>query len=71
MISLLTTARKATASAAIAFLGPLAALFVSDTEITARLVVGCLLTGVIAGLGTYEASNTEPYEPRHSTPPEV
>lgn len=70
MIALLTTARKATTSAAVAFLGPLAALFVSDTPISLRLVVGCLLTGLIAGLGTYEVGNTERYEPRHAAPPE-
>lgn len=68
MLALVTTARKATVSAAVAFLGPLAALFVSDTPISLRLVVGCLLTGIIAGLGTYETGNTEPYAPerRHA-----
>ena len=71
MISLFTTARKATVSAAVAFLGPLAALFVSDTPITLRLVVGCLLTGAMAGLSTYQAPNTEVYEPRHAATEEV
>ena len=71
MIALVTTARKASVSAAVAFLGPLAALFVSDTPITLRLVVGCLLTGLIAGLGTYEVGNTQPYEPRHAAAEEV
>jgi hypothetical protein len=71
VIGLLTTSRKATVAAAlasvIAFLGPLAALYVSDAEITARTIIGCLLTGAIAGLttfaGTWAAPNTEEYVP--------
>jgi hypothetical protein len=71
VISLLTTSRKATVGAVIAslvaFLGPLAALYVSDQPITGRLVIGCLLAGAIAGLttfgGTWAAPNTEEYVP--------
>lgn len=65
MLALLTTARKASVSAGVAFLGPITALFVSDTLITVRVVVGCLLTGLLAGLTTYQTGNTGPYEPRH------
>lgn len=78
MIGLLTTSKKATVGSlvatTVAVLGPIAALFVSDTDITARTFVGVLLTGIIAGLTTFGSTwvtgNTEPYEPRHSAPPE-
>lgn len=68
MIALLTTARKATAGALAAFLGPLAALYASDQPITLRLVVGCLLAGAVSGLTVWATGNTEPYEPRHQAP---
>lgn len=70
MIALLTTSRKALAGTLIAFLGPLAALYVSDQPITGRTIVGCLLTGAIAGLTVWITGNTEPYEPRHAAPVE-
>jgi hypothetical protein len=63
VIALLTTSRKALAGALIAFLGPLAALFASDIPITARVVVGCLLSGAIAGLTVWATGNTDPYVP--------
>lgn len=66
MIALLTTSRKALAGSLVAFLGPLAALFASDIPITARVIVGCLLAGSIAGLTVWATGNTEPYEPRHA-----
>lgn len=66
MIALLTTSRKATAGALVAFLGPLAALFASNIPITARVVVGCVLAGAIAGFTVWATGNTEPYEPRHA-----
>lgn len=61
MIALLTTARKATAGALAASLGPLAALYASDQPITGRLVVSCLLSGAIAGLTVWATGNTRPY----------
>lgn len=66
MIALFTTARKATTGALSAFLAPLAALFVSDQDIDARVVVAALLTGAVAGLSVWGLGNTEPYEPRHA-----
>ncbi len=68
MIALVTTARKATAGSLAAFLGPLAALFASDIPIGPRVVVGCLLSGSIAGLLVWATENTDPYEPRHAEP---
>lgn len=70
MITLLTTARKATVSAVIAFLSPPTALIVSDQPLSARVFLASLLVGLIGGLSTYEVGNTEPYEPRHSATPE-
>lgn len=61
MIALITTARKATLGAATAFLTPLYVLYQSDVEITGRALVACLIGGLIAGLGVYEAKNTRPY----------
>lgn len=66
MINALTTARKATVGAVGAFLSPLATLYLSNQDITGRGLVGALLAGMVAGLAVYEASNTEPYEPRHA-----
>lgn len=66
MIGWLTTARKATVSAAIAFLSPPTALLVSDQPLSWRVFLAAAMTGVIAGLSTYEVGNTEPYEPRHA-----
>lgn len=66
MIGAVTTARKATAGGLAAFLGPLAALYLSTADITARGVVAAVLTGVIGGLGVYSTGNTAPYEPRHA-----
>jgi hypothetical protein len=66
VIALLTTSRKATVGALVAFLGPLAALYASDQPITGRLVVGCLLAGAIAGLSVWSTGNTDVYEPRHA-----
>lgn len=63
MIGLLTTSRKALAGALTAFLAPLAALFASEQEITWRVVVACLLSGAIGGLGVWSVGNTEPYAP--------
>lgn len=70
MIALLTTARKATVSAVVAFLSPPTALLLSDQPITWRALLASALVGVIAGLTTYQAPNTEPYEParRHAAP---
>lgn len=68
MIALVTTARKAMAGTLVAFLGPLAALFASEQEITARVVVSCLMAGAIGGLTVWSTANTEPYEPRHAAP---
>lgn len=70
MIALLTTARKATVSAVVAFLSPPTALLVSDQPLTARVLLASALVGLIGGLSTYEVGNTERYEPRHAAPPE-
>lgn len=61
MIALLTTARKATVSAAIAFLSPPTALLLSDQELSWRLLLASFLLGVVGGLTTYETANTEPF----------
>ncbi len=66
VIALLTTARKATAGSLAAFLGPLAALYASAQPITGRLVVGCLLSGAVAGLTVWATANTDEYVPRHA-----
>lgn len=65
MIALLTTARKALVAAGVAFFSPLYVLVQSDMAITWRGVLGCAVAGVLGGLVTYQAPNTEPYEPRH------
>lgn len=52
MIALLTTARKATVSAVIAFLSPPTALLLSDQPITWRTLLASVLVGVIAGFST-------------------
>lgn len=70
MITLLTTARKATVSAAIAFLSPPTALLVSDQPLSWRVLIASGLVGLIGGMATYETGNTEPYEPRHAATPE-
>lgn len=66
MIGLLTTSRKATAGALSAFLGPIAALYLSTADLTVRGVVAALLTGAVGGLAVWATGNTEPYEPRHA-----
>jgi len=66
VIALLTTARKASNAAILAFLSPPVALVVSDQPLTFRVVLASVLLGLIAGLSTYETSNTDVYEPRHS-----
>jgi hypothetical protein len=70
VISLLTTSRKALAGALTAFLAPLAALFASEQEITWRVVVACVLSGALAGLGVWSVGNTDVYEPvgKHAAP---
>lgn len=65
VLGLLTTSRKATAGALSAFLGPLAALYLSTADLTISGVVAALLTGAVGGLTVWAAPNTEPYEPRH------
>lgn len=64
MIGLLTTARKATVAAAVAFLSPPTALLLSDQPITWRVMGAALLVGLIGGLTTYETGNTRP--PQHA-----
>lgn len=69
----LTTARKATVSAAVALLTPLYVLLQSDQPVTWRGVLACAAGGIVGYLGTYSVSNAEPYEPaqRHAArPPE-
>ncbi|TFV91421.1 hypothetical protein [Blastococcus sp. CT_GayMR16] len=61
MIALLTTARKATAGALATFLAPVTTLFISEQEITARVVVASLLTGAVGGLTVWATGNTRPY----------
>lgn len=68
MLALLTTARKATLSAVLAFLSPTTTLLVSDQPITARVLIASVLVGLIAGLSTYELGNTKEYTPRHTAP---
>jgi hypothetical protein len=66
VLALLTTARKATVAAVVAFISPPTALLLSDQDISPRALVASALLGVIGYLTTYETANTEPYEPRHS-----
>ena len=68
MIALLTTARKATVAAAVAFLSPPTALLLSDQSITWRTMLASVLLGAVGYLTTYETSNLGPYEPRHAEP---
>lgn len=64
LLAMLTTSRKATAATLVAFLAPLAALFASEQDITWRVLVACVLAGLIGGLTVWATGNTEPYEPQ-------
>lgn len=49
--------RKAIVSAVLAFLAPLLALVVSSADLDWRGVLGSILAGIVAGLGTYATPN--------------
>lgn len=53
----LASARKAIVSAVLAFLAPLLALVVSPVDLDWRGVLGSVLAGIVAGLGTYVVPN--------------
>lgn len=59
----LTTARKATVSAAVAALTPLYVLLQSGQPVTWRSALACAVGGLVGYLGTYGVSNAPPYEP--------
>lgn len=64
IVTPLTTARKATVSAVVAFLSPPTALLLSEQPISWRTLLASVLLGALGYLATYEVSNTEPYEPQ-------
>lgn len=53
----ISTARKAIVAAVLSFLAPLLALVASSADLDWRGVLGSVLAGVIAGLGTYATPN--------------
>ena len=64
MLALLTTARKALVAALAGFLAPLYVLVQTGEEVTGRSLMACGLAGALAGLSTYQAPNTDAYEPQ-------
>lgn len=66
MAAPLTTARKATVSAVVAFLSPPTALLLSDQPISWRTLLASLLLGAIGYFTTFETTNLEPSNPQHA-----
>lgn len=62
MLTPLTTARKATVSATMAFLSPLTTFLLSGEPVTWRALLASVLLGALGYLATYETTNTEPVE---------